>query len=229
MKEVPVARVRWQPCWRVIPTRYMAERLLGKLVDDPEELEILELVDAMTNERLRVERDEVSAVLPEDRRSPACQDRLIMAAFSYKHPEGSRFSDGSYGVFYAADTLATAIEETKYHAERFMKRTKEAPTRLERSALRADLDGRLHDIRGKKLPDVYDPDSYVASQAYARALVNQRSYGLAYDSVRRKGGECVAVFRPPVLSDCRPAGDFIYEWDGAKIAKVKEIRDVPNH
>ena len=31
-----------------------------------------------------------------------------MAAFTHLNPEGSRFSDGSYGVYYAAHTLATA-------------------------------------------------------------------------------------------------------------------------
>lgn len=61
----------------------------------------------------------------------------------------------------------------------------------------ADLDGELHDIRGRSdLRDSYDRDSCAAAQALARMLKAIDSYGIACDSVRHAGAECVAVFRP---------------------------------
>src|ERR1700674_3428238 len=55
--------VQWKPCWRVIPARYMEKRVLLK-VSEPDDLETIALLDDMTNERLRQERGEVSAVAP---------------------------------------------------------------------------------------------------------------------------------------------------------------------
>jgi len=109
-----------------------------------------------------------------------------------------------------------------------MSDTKESPMRLEMHSLAADLNGQLHDIRGmqKKHPEIYHRSSYAASQALARDLVQTSSYGIAYDSVRHKGGHCAALFRPPVLSHCRPEGYLIFEWDGQAIAKVYELREL---
>lgn len=203
----------------------MEERVLLK-VTDPADLGIISELDDMTNERLRQDRGEISITAPEDRVS-GTGSQFIMAAFSYTNPDGSRFSDGSYGAYYAARTFQTAIEETKHHTTVFMLRTNEGPMRLERQSLRANLDGNLHSICGRKLPGIYSKTDYSASQALGRRLVKERSYGITYDSVRHEGGECVAVLRPPVLSDCRHASDLIFDWDGKNIAKVHILQEYP--
>ena len=85
----------------------------------------------------------------------------------------------------------------------------------------AGLDGELHDIRRRAdLTDVYDRDSYAAGQTLARALKAMNSCGIAYDSVRHAGVECVAVFRPPALSNCIQGPNFGYIWDGTQITTV---------
>ena len=53
--------------------------------------------------------------------APGCGP--IMAAFTHLNPNGSRFSDGSYGVFYCARGRHTAIEETRYHSTLFLMAT----------------------------------------------------------------------------------------------------------
>jgi hypothetical protein len=58
----------------------------------------------------------------------------------------------------------------------------------------------------------------------ARALRERGSWGIAYDSVRREGGQCAAVLRPRALSACRQAEHLIYRWDGEEIAEVFEKR-----
>lgn len=222
---IPVHHVRWEPCWRIISTRYPEEHIFGKIVDE-EDIETLEELEQMTNERLRQERGEVAIIAPKDWVSGPGSE-YIMAPFTYRNPEGSRFSDGTYGVYYTAHHLDTTIEEAKHHRQVFMSRTKEGPMRLEMRALTADLDGNLHDIRGleKKMSKVYSETSYAASQALARELIKDFSYGIVYDSVRRKGGQCVAVFRPTVLSHCRLERHMIFEWDGKKIDKVYELHE----
>ena len=73
---------------------------------------------------------------------------------------------------------------------------------------------------------IYDPDSYAASQALAIEIRNTGSSGLAYDSVRKPGGECVAIFKPRVLSNCRQERHLTYVWDGSSISTVYEKRDL---
>jgi len=201
----------------------MEKRVLLKLAEE-EDLEILEQLDDMTNERLRQERGEISTVPPADRVSDKCSE-FIMAPFAYLNPQGSRFSDGSYGVYYASHALDTAVEELKHHTTVFMSQTQLPAMRLEKRALRASLSGKLHDLRGKRMPDVYDRDDYSASQALGRQLKEADSSGIVYDSVRQKGGECAAIFRPTLLSRCKVGSDWIFEWDGAKVAKVYMLRE----
>jgi hypothetical protein len=92
-----------------------------------------------------------------------------------------------------------------------------------------DLDGLLHDLRGLRaeFPLVYQPETYGAAQHLASELRKGGSHGIAYDSVRRAGGACVAIFRPPVLSNCRQERHLCYLWDGHAITSVYEKRSMP--
>lgn len=78
---------------------------------DPADLEAVFQIEAMTNDQLRDEAGALSLVLPEDRISGR-GTTPIMAAFRHIKPEGDRFTDGSYGVFYASHTTETAVAET---------------------------------------------------------------------------------------------------------------------
>ncbi|MCR4295566.1 MAG: RES family NAD+ phosphorylase [Elusimicrobia bacterium] len=222
---IEVRAVRWSPSWRVIPTRYTEDRVLGK-VADIEDMEITSGVEQMTSDGRRHDDEEV-AFVPDRERAAGAGSRDIMRPVIYRNPDGSRFSDGVHGVYYAARTLATAVEETRHHRAVFMSRTKEGPMRLEMRVLTADLDGDLHDIRGqqKKRAALYHRVNYSSSQDLARELLKEGSSGIVYDSVRHKGGQCAAVFRPTVLSRCRSAGLLTFEWDGAEVSKVYELRE----
>lgn len=146
-----------------------------------------------------------------------------MAAFTHLNPEGSRFSDGTYGVYYASRSQNTAVEESRYHSERFLMRTKEEPIELDMRTYLADLVGDLHDIRGRKdLGAVYDPNTYSASQALGRELKAVNSYGITYDSVRDARGECAGVLRAPILSPSIQGAHFGFIWDGSRITTVYE-------
>lgn len=225
MTHPPVRNVSWKLCYRIIPTRYPEERLLDR-VTEPRDREIIDELDKMTSDRMRQERGEISLVPPGDRVTGR-GSAYIMAAFSYTSPTGSRFTDGSYGVYYTSRTIETAVAESRFHREKFMRYTKEAPMRLEMRVLVASLDADLHDIRGmaKQFAKVYSRTSYAASQELGMKLRKGGSFGVAYDSVRHSGGECAAIFRPPALSHCRQERHMIFEWDGKQISKVFELRE----
>lgn len=223
---IPTSAVRWLPCYRIIPSRFPPINLFER-VTDPADLETVLDIESMTNDRLRDEVGALNLVPPEDRISgPGTSP--IMAAFTHLPPYGSRFTDGSFGVFYAGRTLDTAIAETKHHREAFLRATSEPRIELDMRVYAVDLDTMLHDIRGMKdtMAEVYDPSSYAASQALAIEIRNSGSSGLAYDSVRNPDGECVAIFKPRVLSNCRQERHLTYVWDGSSISTVYEKRDL---
>jgi RES domain len=223
---IPTSAVRWLPCYRIIPSRFPPINLFER-VTDPADLETVLDIESMTNDRLRNEVGSLNLVPPEDRISgPGTSP--IMAAFTHLPPYGSRFTDGSFGVFYAGRTLETAIAETKYHREAFLRATSEPRIELDMRVYAVDLDAVLHDIRGMRdtMLGIYDPSSYTASQALAIEIRNSGSSGFAYDSVRKPGGECVAIFKPRVLSNCRQERHLTYVWDGSSISTVYEKRDL---
>ena len=224
----PVTRIEWKPCWRIIPSRFPPIQLFER-VTEPQDLEAIFELDALTNPRLRNEAGNIQLVPPGDRISgPGAS--VIMAAFTHLNPNGSRFSDGTYGVFYAANDLDTAIAETRHHRERFMSATTQQQMELDMRVYLADLEGELHDLRGQKAkqPLIYHTENYAAGQHLGRMLREAGSNGIAYDSVRRIGGECAAVFRPPLLSNARQERHLCHVWDGRQIATIYEKRELDN-
>lgn len=221
---VALTRVSWTPCWRIIPSRFPPIRLFER-VTDPADLDAVIAVESITNERLRDEIGDI-ALVPRDERVSGPGSSVIMAAFTHLNPQGSRFSDGTYGVFYTAHDLGTAIAETKYHRERFMQATSQARMELDMRVYLLDLDGELHDIRGQRqlLPLVHHSADYAGGQQLAKSLRVDGSNGIVYNSVRKEGGECGAVFRPRLLSNCRQERHLCYVWDGRSITTIYEKR-----
>jgi hypothetical protein len=222
--EIAVSHVEWQPCYRIIPSRFPPIDLFERIAP-PEDWEALIALESLTNDRIRQEVGDVSLVPVEERVSgPGAS--IIMAAFTHLNPSGSRFADATFGAYYAAADVETAIAETKFHREEFLRATKEAPISIEMRVYLADMAADLHDIRGRQaeMAEVYAPEDYGASQALARRLRAEGSAGIAYDSVRQEGGECVALFRPKTLTNVRQGAHLLYKWNGAEIGQVYELR-----
>ncbi|MDX3906045.1 MAG: RES family NAD+ phosphorylase [Pigmentiphaga sp.] len=213
-----VSDVQWTPCHRLVPSRFPPTSLYDR-VADPADLDVVFAIENLTNPRVRDEAGHLHLVPPEERVSgPGTTP--IMAAFTHLNPEGSRFTDGTWGVYYAGESLETAVAETMYHRSVFLAATREPAIEIDMRHYLADLAAPLHDLRGRQhtLPEIYDPDNYAASQAFARELRREGSWGVAYDSVRRPGGQCAAVFRPRALSRCRQSQHIAFVWDGTRMS-----------
>jgi RES domain-containing protein len=229
LAELPLSPVAWRPSHRIIPSRYPTVQLFER-VADPADLEAVFMIEALTNDRLREEVGELSRVAPEERISGPGTG-FIMSAFTRLNPDGSRFSDGSHGVYYCAADQHTAIAETVHHRQRFLAATAEPPCELDMRVILADLRADLHDLRdlhvlGEPARAFLDPDDYAPGQWLGRELSAANAQGIVYPSVRRAGGECAAVFRPRALSPARTGRHLCYVWDGSRIAEVYEKRPV---
>jgi hypothetical protein len=223
MTTPPVQRIRWTRAFRIVSSRFPPVGVFDRIAD-PAELDALFELEAMTNPRVREQAGALSLV-PKNRRLSGPGATPVMAAFTHLNPEGSRFSDGSYGVFYAAHDTATAVDETVYHRERFLAATGHPPISLQMRCYRTGVHARLDDLRGG-WPAAHDPASYMASQALAKRLREAGSNGIVYASVRHQGGTCVAAFYPDVVDPCVQAGHYIYRWNGTRIDAVLGVSSI---
>ena len=216
----PLHRIRWQRAYRIVPSRFPPVGVFDAIAD-PKDLEAVYAIEALTNPRLREEWGELAHV-PKPRRVSGPGTTPLMAAFTHVNPEGSRFSDGSYGVLYLAHEFDTAVEETVYHRELFLAATREPPIDIAMRCYVSAVHGELHDIRGGFRAE-HAADSYAASRKLGAKLRQHGSNGIAFDSARRKGGECAALFYPDLASPCVQGRHLMYRWDGGKIAQVLEV------
>jgi hypothetical protein len=218
--------VRLAPCYRIVASRMPTIHLFER-VADPSDWEALYALESLTNPRIRDQIGELHLVPRADRVS-GINASIVMAPFTHLSPQGTRFTDGRFGAYYAAESVETSIAETRFHRENFLRATAQPPIELEMRCYLADVACVMHDLRRRRLelPEVYDPSSYGASQSLGRALRAEGSNGIAFDSVRRDGGECVAVFRPRLVQNVRQGMHLRYSWDGTAISQVYEIRAV---
>ncbi|MEI7601867.1 MAG: RES family NAD+ phosphorylase [Aestuariivirga sp.] len=225
MTGIPIARIEWRPCFRIVPSRFPPINLF-EAVADPADLDAVYQIEAMTNDRLREEVGDISLVPPDDRVSGPGSSPT-MAAFTHLNPEGDRFTNGTYGVFYAGRAIETAIAETRYHRIGFLQATREPAQEIDMRVYAVDLEAELHDIRAMREshPAYYHPTRYGVSQELALHIREGGSDGIVYGSVRDEGGECAAVFRPRLLSNCRQERHLCYVWDGRTISTIYEKRD----
>lgn len=221
---LPLAQTDWKHSYRLIASRYPTVGLYDRIAH-PDDLDVVFAIEALTNPRMRDELGQLQLVPPQERVSGA-GSTPIMAAFTHLNPEGSRFSDGSYGVYYAADDLETAVAEVSHHRALFLSRTHEPPIDIDQRLIVAAVHAPLQDLRGlrERARDVYDPQNYSAGQALGRQLREAGSWGVIYRSVRRAAGVCVGLFRPRALSAARQAAHIALHWDGERITHWYEKR-----
>ncbi len=218
--EPPVARVRWRAAHRIIASRYPPIQLFERLTDDPAEWELLAEAESLTNPRIRDEIGEISLVPPEDRMSgPGAS--WVMASFTHVSPRGSRFSDGSYGVYYAARELETAIAETTFHMGRFYAQTADPPHGEEMRVLVGAVDASFHDLRADSAhwQAQLAPEDYAAGRELGRRLRAAGSNGIVYPSVRRRAGQCLGAFKPKAVGLPVQERHLRYHWDGRRISR----------
>ena len=225
-----IRRVSWRPSYRLIPSRYPTVGLYDAIAD-PADLDVVFAIEALANPRIRDEIGEL-ALVPKEERVSGPGAMPVMAAFTHLNPEGSRFSDGSYGVYYAAHSLETAVAEVSHHRAVFLRRTDEPAIDVDLRLITANVEAELHDLleaddvaaAQSRFASVLDPDDYGPSQRLGRRLRAAGSWGIRYPSVRHAGGECVGILRPRALRHAKAAAHLALHWDGTRITHWYEKR-----
>jgi hypothetical protein len=216
---VTTCHVAWPQAWRVIASRYPPIHLFERLTADTAVWDALIALEQLTDPRIRDEVGDIALVPPEERVSgPGAS--YVMAAFTHLNPKGSRFSDGSFGVYYAAAALETAIIETVFHFEAFARDSADPPRSEDFRVLVGTVTAEFEDVTA--LPPaqrvtILDPHSYAASQVYAEEIRAAGANGVAYPSVRHAEGQCIGAFRPRAVGIPHQERHLKYRWNGERV------------
>ena len=225
---MPTRRVDWPQAWRVIASRYPPINLFERLTTDTAVWDALIALEQLTNPRVRDEVGDIALVPPDERVSgPGAS--YVMAAFTHLNPKGSRFSDGSYGVYYAAAALETAIAETVFHFEGFARDSADPPRSEDFRVLVGAVAAEFEDVAAlpaAQRTSILDANSYAASQAYANERRAAGANGVAYPSVRHAGGHCIGAFRPRAVGIPHQERHLKYRWNGERVDRYFDyVRD----
>lgn len=119
----------------------------------------------------------------------------------------SRYSDGSFGVWYGADTVETSVHETVYHWRHGLLADAgflQPGVCIERKCYRVRCDAALVDLRPaiEAWPALVDAADYSLTWQVGARLHHEGHPGLVSRSARCEGA-IYAVMNPAVLSDPR--------------------------
>ncbi|WDR02661.1 RES family NAD+ phosphorylase [Devosia algicola] len=214
----PFVAVAEQATVRLIPTAYYKPPVLRPLVDDDDEMEILAVIEGLTNRRQRAEQSGLRDLDPRELIFRAWGQTHINAAFAYTRPEGNRFNDAGRGAWYCAFDDLTAIAEVAYHRTRELQRINHFVDEAIYQVLLAGFLGDFRDLRGMDSGEPFlaaDPAiAYPAGQALATQLRTEGARGLVYASVRKRGGICLVAFQPHLVQNVRPGARWKLNWTG---------------
>ncbi len=179
------------------------------------------LLDGATNDRIQGEHHGLSGITPYELVYGIPNAHIIRAAFLHPSPSGSRFNDVTRGAWYAAVKLETSVAEVVYHRARHLAEVvvPELPDQMPDTELseyddwQADFRAAFHTL--EPLDQYADclhpepvPQCYAVPQLLAKQLLDQRSNGIVYPSVRHAGGTCLVCFRPPLVYNPRQAARY---------------------
>jgi hypothetical protein len=217
----PVRRVIWPRSVRIIRSIHPPIDLFEDIAD-PADWEALASAEAKFNPRIRAGIGDLAKV-PPARRVTGPGASWVMAPFVHCSPQRpGRFSNGTFGLYYAGDSTNVAIAETIHHHTRTMLATAEPPGWTSQfRELIGSVDADLDDVTG--MDALLDPENYAASQAFGAERRAAGSNGIVWPSVRFAGGMCIGAFWPDVVPIPAQGAHFAYHWNGAAVDYVKTL------
>ena len=231
---LPTSPIDQRDTHRLIPAQYAdgGASVLARLTDDQETFNGIFELDNATNDRLLAESRLAPGVDERELVFGIPSYRIINAAFCHPSPAGSRFNSPDRGAWYASFELETSQAEVAYHRQLWLQETAwDEEDTADYVDYLADFRADFHDLRSEEVrtsaeyADCLSPTSYVASQALAGQLLQIGSAGIVYPCVRRRGGTCIACFRPVLVTNVRKGDVFTFTFpDSQSTPRVRRAR-----
>jgi RES domain-containing protein len=219
---------------RLIPSKYSESgTVLSRLSTKDSELRELMELDSATNDRLKGEEGLLPGISVHELVYGVRYAHIVNAAFTHASPEGGRFNDSTRGAWYAALERETSLTEVAFHK---LNQLAEVDWQQEEVStydeFLADFTTEFQDLRIVK--PVYRkylrpgplPACYLEPQQFAAALLEARSNGILYPSVRRQGGTCLVCFRPALVYNVRQNARLEVKLQAGRTFNADDAREV---
>lgn len=153
--------------------------------------------------------------------------------YPFKTWSKTRYSDGSFGVWYGADSLETSIYETAHHWRYKLLEDTDWQSLdgvvIERKIYLVRCDAALLDFRPKldAFPGLIDPapSGYYLTQQVGTRIHHDGHPGLISRSARC-AGDVYAIFNPQVLSNPRQVCYLTYRIEGGAVSVERQLGQV---
>jgi hypothetical protein len=227
-KSLPLlSLVVWENSSRLIPSKYSIpdESILVKVAPAHGRMENVFDLDDATNDRLLADLNKAPGISAHELVVGIPYASIINAAFTHPNPQGARFSGPDRHAWYASKSVKTSIAEVTFHKTVELQEVGWYVNETTYDEYLADFNGEFHDLRpDSRFENYLDPNSYVASQALAERLLALDSMGIVYPSARQSGGECLACFRPALVTNVRKGPTYRFRWDGKPKPTIEQIK-----
>lgn len=144
----------------------------------------------------------------------------------FENWRSSRFSDGSYGVWYGSESVETTVYESVFHWYKGLLSDAgfdRAGVIAERKVYKVACAAALLDFR--KLVDAHTDlrhrTDYTFCQSVGSRIHREGHPGLLMQSVRRPQGENMAIFNPNILSNPRDYCQLRYRLEATQVVVEK--------
>jgi len=221
----PIEKIIAANTHRLIRSVFPAVGIFDDVASADELADILEL-ENWTNDRVSNQYGVLFTIPTNEWVTGVANATVIMAAFCHPSETGGRFNPPSRGAWYSAIELKTAFEETIFHlTKEFFDELGVTESYVHMRQYLADFDCDLHDVRALPIfRACYRNSDYSGGQKVGADLLAKGSNGVIYSSVRHPRHDCIACFRPKLVSNVRQGDHFEYRWHGDRRPTVTKLK-----
>jgi hypothetical protein len=210
-----------QNSYRMVNSKFPPITLFDDVMDEVD-FETAYALQALTNPRNLNELGDLNLIPTNEIPFGITGVNYVTAPFTHVTPDGSRFSDGSFGVLYLADTAQTAIAETRYHQEKYFRNVEGLHyDTVDMRCLKIKFSAEF--INAILFDEIHIPDDYKASRILGAKIKKSGEAGIQYRSVRNEGAICWGLMSPKYVESALQTQHFEFVFDGQGISKVREL------
>lgn len=224
----PLTTLEPLTAFRLVNSKFPPINLFDDVADESE-FDLLYQLQALTNPRIQTEVGNLNLIRRSEIPFGITGCSYAISPFTHVNPDGSRFSDGQFGILYLADTVATAIAEVSWHQGRYWSGVQGLDyDRLVFRSLRFRVgQGECYDATAVDRSDaIFHPESYAASRALGQTLYKAGAESLKYHSVRKPGAICWGLFTPKPVKSVVQSTHFEFIWNGTEISAIHRVSRV---
>jgi len=233
---VPVVPMSNYTGYRLVNSKFPPIALFDDVASH-DQFDAIFLLQSLTNPRLNAEVGNLSLIHTQEIPFGIQGCSAASASFTHVNPDGSRFSDGKFGLLYLAKNPETAIKETVYHQTNIFGGTPGLKfDSLVMREYKGEFSGSMLNVH-HGFDYLYDKYDYTLSQAFGKQ--HYKAYrkafeqgasdvspsGISFASVRDNGLPCWALFTPRGVTSMVQKRHFEYIYDPIKkcISDVKQL------